>query len=67
MRDRRQFSRVFATIFALSLPLAVATADAASGAPATQFQTFKIGSYTAVALKDGGLEVPVDGKSFVLD
>jgi glyoxylase-like metal-dependent hydrolase (beta-lactamase superfamily II) len=39
---------------------------AAPSAPAAHFQTFKIGSYSAVALKDGGLEEPVDGKSFVL-
>jgi len=35
--------------------LAAVTADAASGAPATQFQPFKIGGYSAVALKDGGI------------
>jgi hypothetical protein len=48
------------------MSLAAVTADAAPGAPVAQFQPFKIGSYSAVALKDGGLEVPVDGKSFVL-
>jgi glyoxylase-like metal-dependent hydrolase (beta-lactamase superfamily II) len=46
--------------------LAAVTADAASGAPVTQFQPFKIGGYSAVALKDGGIVMPVDGKSFVL-
>jgi glyoxylase-like metal-dependent hydrolase (beta-lactamase superfamily II) len=42
------------------------TGDAEAGTPVGQFQRFKIGSYSAVALKDGGLEEPVDGKSFVI-
>jgi glyoxylase-like metal-dependent hydrolase (beta-lactamase superfamily II) len=31
-----------------------------------QFKAFKIGNYNAYALKDGALQEPVDGKSFVL-
>jgi glyoxylase-like metal-dependent hydrolase (beta-lactamase superfamily II) len=48
------------------MSLAAVTADAAPGAPVGQFQRFKIGGYDAVALKDGGIEEPVDGKSFVV-
>src|ERR1700722_17722486 len=66
MTDRRQFPRVFAAISALLMSLAAVTAGAAPGAAVAQFQPFKIGSYSAVALKDGGLEEPVDGKSFVV-
>ncbi|HEV7357869.1 MAG TPA: MBL fold metallo-hydrolase [Steroidobacteraceae bacterium] len=66
MTDPRLFIRVFAAISALAVSLAAVTASVASGAPVAQFQRFKIGSYGAVALKDGGLEMPVDGKSFVL-
>jgi glyoxylase-like metal-dependent hydrolase (beta-lactamase superfamily II) len=39
---------------------------AAPRAAVAQFQQFKIGSYSALALKDGGLEEPVDGKSFIV-
>jgi glyoxylase-like metal-dependent hydrolase (beta-lactamase superfamily II) len=66
MTDRRLTLRVCATISALAMSLAAVTADAASGAPVTQFQPLKIGGYSAVALKDGGIVMPVDGKSFVL-
>jgi hypothetical protein len=66
MIDRRLFLRVFAAISALAVSLSAVTVGAAAGAPAAQFQPFKIGSYSAVALKDGVLEVPVDGKSFVV-
>lgn len=59
-------ARRFAPIFALLMSLAALTADAASGAAVTRFQSFNIGGYSAVALKDGALEVPVDGKSFVV-
>jgi glyoxylase-like metal-dependent hydrolase (beta-lactamase superfamily II) len=69
MTDRRSL-RVFAAISALAVSLAAVTADAesgtASGTPVAQFQPFKIGSYSAVALKDGMIEAPVDGKSFVV-
>jgi glyoxylase-like metal-dependent hydrolase (beta-lactamase superfamily II) len=62
---------VFAAIPALSLGVAGMTANAAAAAaapatPVAQFQAFKIGSYSAMALKDGGIEEPVDGKSFVV-
>jgi glyoxylase-like metal-dependent hydrolase (beta-lactamase superfamily II) len=66
MTDRRRFSRVFAAIAPMVMGLVAATADAASGAPVAQFQSFKIGAYSAVALKDGVLIMPVDGKSFVV-
>jgi glyoxylase-like metal-dependent hydrolase (beta-lactamase superfamily II) len=66
MTDRRLLLQVFAAISALFMSLSAVTADAAPGAPAAQFQPFKIDSYRAVALKDGGLEEPVDGKSFVV-
>ena len=62
----RPFPGMHAVICAVLMSLSAVTADAASAAPVAQFQSFKIGSYTAVALKDGGLEVPVDGKSFVV-
>lgn len=45
---------------------AITVAAAAPAPPVPQFQRFKIGSYDAVALKDGELQMPVDGKSFVL-
>jgi len=57
---------MFAAISTLLMSLAALTADAAPGAAVAQFQPFKIGSYSAVALKDGGLEEPVDGKSFII-
>jgi glyoxylase-like metal-dependent hydrolase (beta-lactamase superfamily II) len=58
---------VFAAILALAGAMATAApAPAAAATPVAQFQAFKIGSYSAVALKDGTLEMPVDGKSFVL-
>jgi glyoxylase-like metal-dependent hydrolase (beta-lactamase superfamily II) len=63
MTDPRLFLRVFS---ALSLALAAVTAHAAPATPVAQFQAFKIGSYSAVALKDGALEMPNDGKSFVV-
>jgi glyoxylase-like metal-dependent hydrolase (beta-lactamase superfamily II) len=71
MTHRRPSLTVFAAIPALIVSLASINANAAAtaAAPATpvaQFQAFKIGSYSAVALKDGTLEMPVDGKSFVL-
>ncbi len=64
MTDNRLFLNVSAV--ALLISLAAMSAGAASGAPVAQFQPFRIGSYRAVALKDGELEVPVDGKSFVV-
>ena len=66
MTDRRRFPGMLATLSALLMSLAVVSADAAPGAAVAQFQPFKIGSYEAVALKDGGLEEQVDGKSFII-
>jgi glyoxylase-like metal-dependent hydrolase (beta-lactamase superfamily II) len=54
--------RMIAVIIASLMQIAVA----AHAAPPAHFQRFKIGSYDAIALKDGGLQAPVDGKSFVL-
>jgi glyoxylase-like metal-dependent hydrolase (beta-lactamase superfamily II) len=55
-----------AALSALAMSLAAMTTDAAPPAPTAQFQPFKIGSYNAVALKDGSLEEPVDGRSFIV-
>jgi glyoxylase-like metal-dependent hydrolase (beta-lactamase superfamily II) len=66
MRKRSLALRAFAAIPALSIALASVTAYAAPAAPVAQFQGFKIGRYSAVALKDGTLEMPVDGKSFIV-
>jgi glyoxylase-like metal-dependent hydrolase (beta-lactamase superfamily II) len=66
MTDHRRYSPLFASIGVLLLSLTAVTADAAPGTPVAQFQEFKIGGYRAVALKDGTLEMPVDGKSFIL-
>jgi glyoxylase-like metal-dependent hydrolase (beta-lactamase superfamily II) len=54
---------MIAVIFASLIQLAAV----AHAAPPAHFQRFKIGTYDAVALKDGDLQVPVDGKSFVID
>lgn len=66
MQHRRLSIRVFSAVPAMMMSLAWLTAAAAPAQPAAQFQEFKIGSFNAVALKDGALEMPVDGKSFVL-
>ena len=66
MTEHRRFSGMFIVITALMMSLAAATVDAAPRPAVAQFQPFKIGDLRAVALKDGGLETPVDGKSFVL-
>ena len=65
MTDRR-FRAMTAALSALAMSLAAMTTDAAPPAPTAQFQPFKIGSYNAVALKDGSLEEPVDGRSFIV-
>ena len=52
-------------VIAVIAGMAVMAADAAPSETAAKFQPFKIGSFDAVALKDGGLDEPVDGKSFV--
>jgi len=46
--------------------LSLAVGSGASAAGDAQYQAFKIGSYSAVALKDGMLQEPNDGKSFVV-
>jgi glyoxylase-like metal-dependent hydrolase (beta-lactamase superfamily II) len=66
MLIRRLALTVFAAIPAMSFAGATLAADAAPATPVAQFQALKIGSYSAVALKDGTLEMPVDGKSFVV-
>ena len=65
MTDRRRFPEVFPAISALLMSLAAVTAGAAPSAAVAQFQPFKIGSYSAVALKDGGIEEPVDGSCLI--
>jgi glyoxylase-like metal-dependent hydrolase (beta-lactamase superfamily II) len=62
----RLFLRASTATCALLISLAGMRTDAASGGSVAQFQRFKIGSYNALALKDGTLAVPVDGKSFVV-
>lgn len=42
------------------------TAHAATSARGVQYQAFKIGSYSALALEDGAIQEPNDGKSFVV-
>jgi len=69
MKDRRRFPLAVLSAFLMSLSAVTAHAAAAAAAPATpvaQFQAFKIASYSAVALKDGALQMPNDGKSFVV-
>jgi glyoxylase-like metal-dependent hydrolase (beta-lactamase superfamily II) len=66
MTRRRISLSVLSAVCALAAALVGKAADAAPPTPGAQFQSFKIGSYRAVALKDGTLEMPVDGKSFVL-
>src|SRR6202050_2457571 len=65
MTDRR-FRAMPAVLSALVILLVGMTTHAAPPAPAAQFQPFKIDNYSAVALKDGNLEEPVDGKSFIV-
>jgi glyoxylase-like metal-dependent hydrolase (beta-lactamase superfamily II) len=42
------------------------TAQAATAVSEAKYQAFNIGSYRALALRDGALEEPNDGKSFVV-
>jgi glyoxylase-like metal-dependent hydrolase (beta-lactamase superfamily II) len=46
--------------------LSIVLGNAASAAADAKFQAFKIGSYAAVALKDGDLQEANDGKSFLV-
>jgi glyoxylase-like metal-dependent hydrolase (beta-lactamase superfamily II) len=64
MIDHRRFSITSAAI--LTSLMSIAAVNAQAVGPAAQFQPFKIGNYSAVSLKDGTLEEPVDGKSFVV-
>jgi len=50
---------------ALVLAFGLGEATAEPQPPSTQFRAFSIGSLSAVALKDGALKAPNDGKSFV--
>jgi len=53
------------TMVGLAL-LSIAMGSGASAAGDAKYQAFKIGSYNAVALKDGVLQEPNDGKSFLV-
>ena len=53
------------SILGLAL-LSVVIGDGVCAAPDSKFQAFKIGTYDAVALRDGALEEPNDGKSFLV-
>ena len=66
MTNRLRLTGIAAGLFALLIALAPLIVEAAPSPPVAQFQAFKIGEYRAVALKDGALEAPVDGKSFVI-
>jgi glyoxylase-like metal-dependent hydrolase (beta-lactamase superfamily II) len=66
MSDHRLFLKLSTAISAMALSMAGAIAATAPATPAPQFQRFKIGSYNAVALKDGAIQAPVDDKSFVV-
>jgi glyoxylase-like metal-dependent hydrolase (beta-lactamase superfamily II) len=66
MTDQRRFSIKSFVGLALVMATATLSEQSAFAAPAAQFQPLKIGQYSAVSLKDGALEEPVDGKSFVV-
>src|SRR5262249_22863049 len=53
-------------LLSLAVGTWIMTADAAAPAAETRFHAFKIGSDNAMALYDGELQEPNDGKSFVL-
>ena len=67
MTEHCRLSTLSAAIVAALFSLSAINAQAAPGGPSAQFQPIKIGVYSAVSLKDGALEEPVDGKSFVID
>ena len=56
---------IISTLVSLAMGGGVIAADGASTAPGSKFQAIKIGSYSAFALKDGDIQEPNDGKSFV--
>src|SRR5690349_14377440 len=57
---------VISALLSLAASSWIVTADAAAPAAQPQFHAFKIGSDKAVALKDGDIQEPNDGKSFVV-
>src|SRR5215470_15781878 len=63
----RLSSIAFSVLVTLAAGAQSIAATAASPATDVQFKAFKIGSYDAVALYDGTLNMPNDGKSFVAD
>lgn len=63
-RPRRKFLAASALLSLVAG--AVMSAQAASPAPDGQFKKFRIGRYSAVALKDGMFRQPNDDKSFVV-
>ncbi len=56
----------FSALLSMAVGAMTMAAHAASPVPAGPYQAFKIGSYSAVALKDGAIQEPNDGKSFVV-
>src|ERR1700730_301698 len=64
-RSRGTFVSISA-LLSLAAGAVTMTAHSASPVPGVQYQAFKIGSYSALALKDGAIQEPNDGKSFVV-
>src|SRR5882724_3213243 len=67
--QRMRISRLRGSLVSISALVSLAigiAADGASTAPDSKFVAFKIGSYSAFALKDGDIQEPNDGKSFVV-
>jgi glyoxylase-like metal-dependent hydrolase (beta-lactamase superfamily II) len=52
-------------LLSMAVGAVTVTARAASPAP-VKYQAFKVGSYSALALEDGAIQEPNDGKSFVV-
>jgi glyoxylase-like metal-dependent hydrolase (beta-lactamase superfamily II) len=55
-----------AAVVSLAIGGGATAADGAATAAGGKVQAFKIGSYSAFALKDGDIQEPNDGKSFVV-
>ena len=64
-RLRGSLLSISALVF-LAIGVGATAADGASTTPGGKFVAFKIGSYSAFALKDGDIQEPNDGKSFVV-
>ena len=64
-RLRGSLLSISALVF-LAIGVGATAADGASTAPGGKFVAFKIGSYSAFALKDGDIQEPNDGKSFLV-